>query len=173
MVETDRLNIIPLTCSQLTKYLKADNKLEEELALTSTGRIISEEVKDLVELFTLPKMKGINKHNYLFYTFWIVVNKSTKIIVAELGFKGPPGRDGNIEIGYGTMPDHQHNGYMTEAVGGMLKWAIKREDVKGVLAETNQKNMASVRIVQKNGFQQFDKRGEMLWWRVRTEEAMG
>ena len=165
MVETDRLKIVPLTHQQLIKYLKADNKLEVELGLEKTGRVISEDVKDMVENFTLPKMKGVNRHNYLFYTFWIVIDKLSNCIVAEMGFKGVPTRDGAIEIGYGTMPDQQGKGYMTEAVGAMINWALQREDVKCVLAETDQKNLASIRIVQKNGFEQFDKRGEMIWWK--------
>ncbi len=165
MVETDRLKIIPLTYPQLIKYLQADDKLEDELGLPKTGRIISEDVKDMVEYFTLPKMKGINKHNYLFYTFWIVIDRSTNVIVAELGFKGAPDKVGVIEIGYGTMPGYMGKGYMTEAVGGMLYWALEREDVTCVLAETDERNLASIRIVQKNGFEQFDRRGVMLWWR--------
>jgi ribosomal-protein-alanine N-acetyltransferase len=165
MVETDRLKIIPLTYSQLIKYLQADNKFEDQLGLTRTGRIMNEDVKDMVENFTLPKMKGVNKHNYLFYTFWIVIDKLTSTIVAELGFKGAPGRDGMIEIGYGTMPGHSNKGYMTEAVDAIVNWALQREDVKCVLAETDEKNLASIRIVQKTGFEQFDKHGEMLWWR--------
>jgi ribosomal-protein-alanine N-acetyltransferase len=165
MVETDRLIIIPLTYPQLIKYLQANDKLEDELELTKTGRIISGDVKDMVEYFTLPKMKGVNKHNYLFYTFWIVIDKSINVIVAELGFKGAPDKVGVIEIGYGTMPGYTGKGYMTEAVSGMLNWALEREDVTCVLAETDERNLASIRIVQKNGFEQFDKRGVMLWWK--------
>ncbi len=170
MVETNRLKIIPLTYPQLITYLKAGDKLEDELALTRTGRIVSEEVKDMVEHFTLPKMKGVNKHNYLFYTFWIVIDTSINIIVAELGFKGTPDKNSTIEIGYGTMAGYTGKGYMTEAVGGMLNWALEREDVKCVLAETDEKNLASIRVVQKNGFERFDKRGMMLWWRKRKSK---
>lgn len=165
MVETDRIKIIALTYPQLVTYLKAGDKLENDLGLVKTGRVISDDVKDMVENFTLPKMKRSYRHHYLFHTFWIVIDKVTNIIVAELGFKGDPNRDGEIEIGYGTMPDHQGNGYMSEAVGVMVHWALAREDVNGVLAETDEKNLASIRVVQKNGFEQFDKRGEMLWWR--------
>jgi ribosomal-protein-alanine N-acetyltransferase len=118
-----------------------------------------------VENFTLPKMKKATEDNYLYLTFWIVIDKLTNTIVAELGFKGPPNRHGEIEIGYGTMPDHQRKGYMTEAVSALIGWASTREGVKAVLAEVEETNIASIRIVQKTGFQQFDKRGKMLWWR--------
>jgi ribosomal-protein-alanine N-acetyltransferase len=154
-----------------TRRLKAGDELEEEFALVKTGRTISEDVKDMVETFTLPKMKDVNKHDYLFYTFWIVVDRSINTIVAELGFKGTPGKTSGIEIGYGTMPGFTNRGYMTEAVGGMLNWALAREDVDCVLAETQENNLASIRVVQKNGFVQFDRRRDMLWWK-KTKHSM-
>lgn len=133
--------------------------------MTVNGRVVASEVKDMVEHSTLPKMKLADHADYLFYTFWLVVNKTTGIIVAELGFKGIPDNKGEIEIGYGTMPEQQGKGYMTEAVSGMIHWAAGRTDVEYILAETDENNHASIRVVQKNGFVQYDKRGEMLWWR--------
>jgi ribosomal-protein-alanine N-acetyltransferase len=165
ILETDRLKIVPLTYQQLIIYLKAKDVFETEFALAVTGRIISEDVKDMVESFTLPKMKRAGQDNYLYFTFWVAINKLTNTIVAELGFKGPPDRNGDVEIGYGTMPGHRGSGYMTEAVSAMLVWALSREGVRGVLAEVDETNLASLRVVEKNGFKQFDKRGKMTWWR--------
>ncbi len=50
-------------------------------------------------------------------TFWIVVEKSSSVIVAELGFKGKPDKQGNIEIGYGSMPSHRGQGYNDRSRG--------------------------------------------------------
>lgn len=165
MIETTRLKIIPLTYQQLVLYLSAEDKFEKDHGLTVTGRVVAPEVKDMVERFTLPHMKLVYGDNYLFYTFWIAIDNSSKIIVAELGFKGIPNNKGEIEIGYGTMPRQQSKGYMTEAVAGMIQWVSGRADVEYVLAETNENNHASIRVVQKNGFVQFAKKREMLWWR--------
>ena len=168
MVTTGRLVITPLIYRQLVAYLNANNIFEEEMDLLRNGRIVNEEVKDMVKKFTMPFMKTTTRDNYFFYTFWIVVDKAMNCIVAELGFKGLPNSKGEIEIGYGTMPGQEKKGYMTEAVGGMLTWAASRPDVHCMLAETDENNLASIRIVQKNGFEQFDKRGRMLWWRKET-----
>jgi ribosomal-protein-alanine N-acetyltransferase len=165
ILETGRIKIIPLSYPQLVTYLRAGNKLEDEFGLTRTGRTISEDVKDLVESFTLPTMKYANDYTYFFYTFWIVIDKASNSIVAELGFKGMPNRNGQIEIGYGTMPDQQGKGFMTDAVALMVKWAGTKPEVRCILAETDEQNFASIRVVQKNGFEQFDKRDRMLWWR--------
>ncbi len=169
MVETDRLIIIPLNYEQLDLYLQANGRLEKLLQLTDNGRMIAPDVKEMVATFTLPKMKKAGAANYLFYTFWIVVERSTKIIVAELGFKGEPNQKGEIEIGYGTMPDHRGKGFMTEAVGGMINWAKAQPGVQFVLAETDEKNTASVKIVQKNNFQFLYRKGKMFWWKIAVK----
>jgi RimJ/RimL family protein N-acetyltransferase len=164
VVTTDRLIILPLTYNQLRDYLMAENILEEQLGLNNTGRTISEEVKDMVENFTLPRIKRLKTDAYLFYTFWIVIDRERNVIVAELGFKGEPNYRGEIEIGYGTMPAERGKGYMSEALSGMIEWAKARPDITGILAETDRENLASIRIVQKNHFRLFDERGDMLWW---------
>jgi ribosomal-protein-alanine N-acetyltransferase len=169
VVETERLHIFPLTCSQLELYLQGNNKLEKLLDLAQTGRTVSPYVKASVTQYTLPKMKVATGMDYLFYTFWLVVERHSHNIVAELGFKGPPMDGGHVEIGYGTMPAMQRKGYMTEAVGGMLKWAAQRADISHVLAETHSINAASIRVMQKNGFLQYDKRGDMLWWKAAVK----
>ncbi|HEX4851161.1 MAG TPA: GNAT family N-acetyltransferase [Puia sp.] len=166
MVETERLSIIPLSYDQLILYLQVNGRLEKLMNLNDNGRTISPDVKEMVTVFTLPKMKRAKGDDYLFFTFWIVVEKVTRTIVAELGFKGEPNLKGEIEIGYGTLPSYRGKGFMTEAVGGMIDWARKLGSVKYILAETDEKNIASVKIVQKNNFQYLKKKGKMLWWRI-------
>src|SRR5687768_18371795 len=113
MLETERLHIIPLTYHQLVTYLKGNNLFETEMGLADTGRTVSPDVKIMVEDFTLPRMKNTPDNNYLYVTFWIVVEKKTNSIVAELGFKGEPNDNGEVEIGYGTMPACRCRGFMT------------------------------------------------------------
>ena len=165
MVETARLLISPLTREQLQLYLQANDLFERSVGLTCNGRIVVPAVQHLVTKFTIPRMANATADHYLFYTFWIVVEKSSRLIVAELGFKGAPTDSGEVEIGYGTMPAHQGKGYMTEAVNGMLDWAKSRPDVTCVLAETDETNTASITVLRKNNFVQYTRKGNMLWWR--------
>jgi ribosomal-protein-alanine N-acetyltransferase len=123
----------------------------------------------MVSAFTLPKIKKAGAINYLFFTFWIVVEKHTRTIVAELGFKGEPNEKGEVEIGYGTMPAQRGRGFMTEAVGGMINWAQVQPDIKYILAETDEKNIPSIKIVQKNNFQYLKKKGKMFWWKISVK----
>ncbi|MBS1917210.1 MAG: GNAT family N-acetyltransferase [Bacteroidetes bacterium] len=169
MIETKHLIIMPLDHRQLRLYLRANNKFEKEFRLSDTGRNISLPVKERVEFFILPQIKKATGDNYLFYTFWIVIEKTSLNIVAELGFKGKPNHQKEIEIGYGTFFSQLNKGIMTEAVGGMIDWAKARTDVDYILAETDEKNIASIRVLQKNNFQQFDKIDDMLWWKISVQ----
>ncbi len=168
MISTQRLHITPLSYEQLIKYLRANDLLEEELGLTKTSRSVSKEVKQMVETFTLPKIKETTAAHFIFYTFWIVVEKSSAIIVAELGFKGPPDKEGAVEIGYGTMPGYEGRGFMTEAVAGICGWAKEQKEITTMLASINKTNLASLRIVQKNNFELYQQKEDMLWWRKNT-----
>lgn len=160
-----RLKLRPLSLAQLTTYMKANDKLEKELGINPGGRIIAPEVKDMFEFYSFPKMKLASEEARLFLTFWIVIDIESNQIVSELGFKGTPDQNSEVEIGYGTFPHQERKGYMTEAVGIVCKWALSRIDVRGVLAETDMRNAASIRVVQKNGFVQFAETNKMLWWR--------
>ncbi len=166
MVETARLYIIPLTTEALDLYLQAGNRFEEAFALARTNRVVAPEVQKMVRAVTLPNMQNATADNYLFYTFWLVVEKSSRTVVAELGFKGEPNSKGEVEIGYGTMPKRQREGFMTEAVAGIIDWARKRADVHSILAETDQENSASIKVLRRNGFAQCDKKENMLWWKI-------
>jgi ribosomal-protein-alanine N-acetyltransferase len=160
------LKIIPLTHPQLIKYLAADNLLEKELGLKQNNRNVSAAVKEMVETFTLPKINEHGAKDFLFYTFWIVVDKKINTIVAELGFKGPPNIKGEVEIGYGTMPDFQGNGYMTAAVKSIIEWATERNDIKTILGSVDKKNSPSIRVLEKNGFKFYEEKEKLLWWKL-------
>jgi RimJ/RimL family protein N-acetyltransferase len=165
MIETDRLLVIPLNAQELMLYVQANGKLERRLQLTDSGRTVSGTVKETMEAFTLPKMKRAKGDGFLFYTVWIVVEKRRRLIVGELGFKGEPGPKHEVEIGYGTLYSHRGNGFMTEAVGGIVSWSRKRTEICSILAEVDETNLPSIRVMEKNAFRMFEKKRNMLWWR--------
>ena len=166
MIENEDLKIIALTHPQLIRYLEANNLLEKELGLHQNNRNVSPDVKEMVENFTLPKIKETGPADFLYYTFWIVVDKKINTIVAELGFKGPPNVAGEVEIGYGTMPAFQGKGYMTRAVKCVIGWAANREDIKTILGSVDKTNAASIRVLENNGFEFYDEKDGLLWCKI-------
>jgi ribosomal-protein-alanine N-acetyltransferase len=172
MIETSRLLIIPLSAEELDLYVKFNEMLERKLQLAVSGRTVMPEIKKRVQEQILPMMNGSAADAYLFFTFWLAVEKMSRIIVAELGFKGGPDENAEIEIGYATYPEHRGKGYMTEAIQGICNWVEGRAEVRGINAETEESNKASIGVLQKNKFILFGKKNRMLWWKKYAHQPL-
>ena len=165
-IQTNRLELIALTREDLELYLAGENRLESKFGLRETGRSVIPGIRWRVERSILSAMEKTKGNDYLFITFWIVVTRDEKNIVAELGFKGMPDEGGTVEIGYGTMPATRNKGYMTEAVEALSDWAATIPQVRFIKAETDRENLASIRVLQKTGFSFLYDRGDMKWWQL-------
>ncbi|MCD7953073.1 MAG: GNAT family N-acetyltransferase [Synergistaceae bacterium] len=62
------------------------------------------------------------------------------------------GAQGSVEIGYGIDEAHRGNGYATEAVRGVIKWASEQDGVRCVTAQTDEDNDASRKVLLNSGF---------------------
>jgi ribosomal-protein-alanine N-acetyltransferase len=165
VVETDRLLIAALDNRQLHLYIAPNNHLEEELGLKTGDRVLSQNLREMIDQITVPAMREATEKNYYFFTLWVVIDKSRNRLVAELGFKGLPDHLGEIEIGYGTFPLSRGRGYMTEAVTGMISWAKNYPGIKIMKAETEQDNDASMRVLRKAGFVKTSKQYTRILWK--------
>ena len=103
---------------------------------------------------------------WLLTTAWYMQERSTSLMVGEVGFKGPPSYE-EIEIGYSTKEFARGRGYMTEAVAALCQMAAAQPEyeVKTVLARTLPGNWASQRVLVKNGFIQAETGDRYLRWR--------
>ena len=71
--------------------------------------------------------------------------------VGDLCVKGLP-ENGHPEIGYGLLPEYEHQGYATEAVRAACRWAFGQPGVTAVAAETDPDNAASQAVLRRVGF---------------------
>lgn len=166
MIVTDRLIIRPLTYGQLIKYMRSDHTLETELNLNQSSRSLSPELQEALEQTILPNVADTNK-DYLYSTLWTIISKKDNEMVGDLCFTGEPNADGEIEIGYGTYEKYRNKGYMTEAVGGMIKWAAKQPGIQSIFAATGKSNIASFSILEKNNFIKFGETETLFHWRLK------
>jgi len=71
----------------------------------------------------------------------------------------PPGTEmahsapGEIEVGYGILPAFQRRGFATEALAGMMDWVKARAEVRAFVAQTFRHLHASIRVLEKSGFE--------------------
>ena len=108
---------------------------------------------------------ALDEANYLYHTFWFLVRKSDRIVVGSALFKGAPDDNGEVEIGYGLGKRFEHNGYMTEAVDTICKWALRQNGIVHVIAETDVDNFASQNILKRCGFSLY-RQADTCWWRL-------
>lgn len=165
LLETERLLIKPLSYSQLQLYVNTDYSLERDLGLEPHPRAISGTVKEALEQVLLPQIAAAGD-NYLFSTFWTIIDKHKKVMIGDICFKGAPNELGEVEVGYGTHSDFQNKGFMTEALGAVVQWAMRQPNVKAILAETKNENLPSQKTLLKNNFVVFKQVGNMIWWRL-------
>ncbi|MCB2296238.1 GNAT family N-acetyltransferase [Clostridium tagluense] len=172
-VTTQRLKIIPLDIENYRLYIENSNEMEENLGLKITNKIWDENIKGAFQYRF--KKASENKERYLWETLWIVICKEENCEIASLMIKGYPNEMGEVIIGYGTNETFQNKGYMTEAVEGLIKWIFTNPKALSIVADTEKTNIASHRVLEKNGFIKYKESvktsdggevEELVWWRL-------
>ena len=87
--------------------------------------------------------------------------------IGTAGFYGPPDESGQVTIGYGLVDQEWGNGYGTEAVTGLIE--ICRDDgaISAILADTDLDNIASQRVLEKNGFDRVRTTEEYCYFKLK------
>ncbi len=73
-------------------------------------------------------------------------------LVGTAGYKGPPGSDGVVEIGYSIVPSYHRKGIGTATVGLLVEQAFADTRVQRITAETPVTAVASRALLEKSGF---------------------
>jgi RimJ/RimL family protein N-acetyltransferase len=107
------------------------------------------------------------QHDAGFRGSWMML--AGREVVGLCGFHRAP-VDGVVELGYGTAPERQGLGHATRAVARILATAARLGTIRVVVAETAAGNVASERVLQKNGFVRSGERvdpddGDLIVWR--------
>ena len=89
------------------------------------------------------------------WSFWYMLQRteSTPQLVGICGFKGRPDAAGSAEIGYSVVSQFRNQGYASEAVDRLVRWAFSHQTVREVSAETLPYLQSSIRVLKKNGFE--------------------
>lgn len=80
------------------------------------------------------------------------INLKTGTSVGGICFKGTPDARGTVGIGYGIDEAYRRKGYASEAVGGIVNWALAQDNVRYITAQTEPGNTISQKVLLKNGF---------------------
>lgn len=105
---------------------------------------------------------------------FVMWHRANGINVGSCAYKGPPDSEGTVEIAYGVDPEHQGQGYATEAARAMVDYAFGSGLVRVIRAHTRLEGEASMRVLTKCGFrrvgQVVDPEDGLVWrWEMRVE----
>jgi RimJ/RimL family protein N-acetyltransferase len=162
MLETPRLQLVPLTLAQLELALNDIPALAREMDVTIPPDILDTNVIRALGM-KIKKMQAADAADHLWYTYWLIVIPAERAGAGFIGFKGYPNEEGRTEIGYGIHPAYQNKGYMTEAILALTDWAFSHPFCRGITA-TTVINPASNRVLEKLGAQLLERRENETDW---------
>ena len=184
MLETLRLMLLPCSCDELLLGHRSFARLAQRKGLrlypgTPDNRRLQKRV-------FRAKARLIDEHpqTWLLCTAWLIVEKKTQTVMGDLGFKGYwpqenfwdafPAREmrsgrrteRGIELGYGLYHPFHGQGYMTEAVSALCRFALcqTQHPVCRIEALTRPDNSASHRVLEKNGFRRGGEQDGLFFW---------
>jgi ribosomal-protein-alanine N-acetyltransferase len=163
-LQTERLRLIALDAENMRLSLENPQQMADNLGVQGCTSAPQGDLRAAAEQMLAGVLR--DKANYLWHTHWQIVLKEQNDIIGGLCFKGPPGAKGQVEVGYGIEPPYQGQGYMSETLAEILRWALAQPGVTAVVAETSQANVASHAVLQKAGFAAYRQTGDCLWWRA-------
>ncbi|MEH6945329.1 GNAT family N-acetyltransferase [Bacillus sp. JJ722] len=162
-LNTERLRIIPLNSDNMKLLIESQNQMEKNLALRETAEFVDPELKPALEI-RLSKLLNDQK-KYIWHTNWAIVLKEINTYVGGIMIKGLPNENGEVVIGYYTIPRYQGNGYMTETVENIKRWLLNQPNVRTVIADTEKDNIASHRVLEKTGAIKYKETEELYSWK--------
>jgi ribosomal-protein-alanine N-acetyltransferase len=154
-IRTARLDLVAATTEALRIELEEPARLGPWLgARVPTGWPPDFYDDDAVR-FTLKRMKEHpGEADWGFHYFLLRSDDGVPpaILVGCGGFKGAPGADGTVEVGYSVVKQYRRRGIASEAVRGFLGHAFSDPRVTRVIAETYPYLTPSIGVLEKCGF---------------------
>jgi len=134
VIETQRLCIFPKSIEEMKALCNIESDPEMKKAYSEM-------------LDTMQKLNGREEWG----ADWNI-NLKTGVSVGDICFKGTLDAEGAVEIGYGIDETYRRMGYATEAVSGIVNWALTQDGVRLVTAQTEPSNKISQKVLLKNSF---------------------
>lgn len=149
-LKTARLRLVAITPAML----KADEAGREALAQILDADVTTEwppehwepHVYRFIEKQYMedPRTRGWNR-------YVLLPKVRGWVLIGAVG--GFPKLEGDVEIGYSTVPSYQRQGYGTEAARALVDWLLQQKDVRSVSAQTYPRLPESIKVMERCGMQ--------------------
>jgi ribosomal-protein-alanine N-acetyltransferase len=97
-----------------------------------------------------------------------VLLRNEELVIGDVGFHAPPDELGEVSIGFGMVPAARGRGFATEALRGLLDWALRRPEIRSVHADTDLVNLASQRVLLAAGMRLVADEGDRKVFEIQA-----
>lgn len=151
---TPRLELLPATVNHLSAELEGNDALAQALAVEVPASWPPElfDKDGIGYMLTWLLAHPADADWGLYYLVRRATPDTARLLIGAGGFKGAPDADGTVEIGYSVLPEHQRQGYATEAVSGWVRFAFASGRVMRVVGQTLPSLQPSIRVLERAGF---------------------
>ncbi|SFJ70254.1 Protein N-acetyltransferase, RimJ/RimL family [Halobacillus dabanensis] len=157
-IETDRLRMITFTADMM------DASLRGELKKAAGYNVLPGYPMAAYREFFPYKMERFRQFPEENDYEGVIIHKGDQMIIGDMGFKGGPDDEGCMDIGYSMMEAYQGKGYTTEMAQAAVVWGLQQPGVQKITASCSETNLASVRVLEKAGFnRERTEDGEIYW----------
>ena len=160
-IDTNRLTLIPMTLEMTKSLINGSSQEVEKLGIKCDKYWPTEDTMDILPIINNSLEK--NKVPSGFET-WMIVDKSTKRVIGDIGFHGIPNENGEVEVGFGLVENKRGKGFGYESLNAIMDWLNLQESVRIIKAECLISNKPSARILEKSGFKEINRDSELIYW---------
>jgi RimJ/RimL family protein N-acetyltransferase len=151
-IHTERLDLIPATL----EILEADRNDHQNLARLLSAAVPGSWPPPLLDDATLDefiRMAAENADPFFITWYWVRDDpeEGERVLVGSGGIASSP-VPGTVLIGYSVFEEFQRRGYATEAVRHIVPTVFSLPGVRQIVATTYPDLVASIRVLEKNGF---------------------
>jgi ribosomal-protein-alanine N-acetyltransferase len=164
VIHSDRITLKLLSREELVAWKEYPLAAEKMIGYP----IDAEPIRDHLLFVFERKIENMNNdpENEKWLSYFALIFDNT--IVGLIGPKGKPDENLEIEIGYGISKSYQNKGIMTEAVSAFCNHYFKNENVRSILAVTAPSNIASHKVLRKNGFFTYKSDNEEIHYKLTS-----
>ncbi len=103
---------------------------------------------------------------------WMIIKKSTREIIGDIGFKGYNFVGRSCDIGYGIIEAERKQGFAVEAAVELINWAFTKETLEEVTACCLIENIGSTKLLAKLNFTELSRDSTMIYWSLLRENKL-
>ncbi len=161
-VVDSRFHNIPLTILETKRCIIREHSIEDYQAILDIYQ--DESMTKYIEpLFETEEEREYQRqyievvYKLYGYGLWLIIDKETNSVIGRAGVESKENCKDitQVELSYQVKKEYQNRGIATEVCKAIVNYTFEKLEKKSIIANVNEKNIPSIRIMEKLGFESF------------------